>query len=247
MPELSFAVTAAEVERFAVAPCINFKVAIECATKNARIKNVMLQCQVRIDAPRRRYSDDEKARLADLFGAPERWSRTLKGLLWTHASASVAAFDGSCVATLPVACSFDFNVAATQYFHGLEGGDVPLFFLFSGTVFYDEGQGLQIAQIDWNREARFSFPVATWQKVMAHYYPDSAWLRVPRSVFDRLGKYKREHGLASWDEALERLLDARADLAAGIETAGRPLGRPEAGRAPSGGSATAGAASVGAP
>jgi hypothetical protein len=207
MPELSFTVEGAQVERFAAAPFIRFSVGIGCADASVSIRNVMLQCQLRIETTRRGYDDAEKAHLVDLFGEPERWGRTLHSLLWTHASALVPAFERSCVAALLVPCSFDFNVATTKYFHGLMGGDIPLLLLFSGAVFYDDGQGLQINQIGWDKEVRFRLPLALWQDMMSHYYPDSAWLQVPRAVLDRLGRYKARHGLTAWDQAIERLLD----------------------------------------
>ena len=56
-------------------------------------------------------------------------------MLWTHASAVVPSFTGSTAVELQVPCSFDFNVAATKYFHGLADGDIPLCLMFSGTVF----------------------------------------------------------------------------------------------------------------
>jgi hypothetical protein len=84
--------------------------------------------------------------------------------------------------------------------------------LFSGAVFYDDGQGLQISQIGWDQEVRYRLPVALWQDMMHLYYPDSAWLRLPRSVFARLERYKRQHALTAWEQALERLLDAQERL-----------------------------------
>jgi hypothetical protein len=214
MADLSFRIEGAEVERFAAAPFINFRVAIDCRDAGRSVRNVMLQCQIRIESSRRSYAADEKSRLRDLFGDPQHWSRTLQGLLWTHAGALVPAFERSCLALLPVPCSFDFNVAATKYFHGLAGGEVPLLLLFSGTVFYDDGQGLQISQIAWDQEVRYHLPVALWQQMMDHYYPDSAYLRLPRNVFDRLARYKRLHGLTGWEQALDRLLDAHEPVAA---------------------------------
>jgi hypothetical protein len=208
LADLSFRIEGAEIERFAAAPFINFRVAIDCRDAGRNVRNVMLQCQIRIESSRRAYAADEKSRLSDLFGEPQHWNRTLQGLLWTHASALVPAFERSCLALLPVPCSFDFNVAATKYFHGLAGGDVPLLLLFSGTVFYDDGQGLQISQIAWDQEVRYHLPVALWQQMMDHYYPDSAYLRLPRDVFGRLARYKRQQGLTGWEQALERLLDA---------------------------------------
>ena len=40
-------------------------------------------------------------------------------MLWTHASVVVPRFTGSVLADIPVPCTFDFNVAATKYFHGV--------------------------------------------------------------------------------------------------------------------------------
>ena len=53
------------------------------------------------------------------------------------AAANVPAFTGSTTATLTIPCTLDLDVAATKYFHGLDDGDIPLLFLFSGSVFYE--------------------------------------------------------------------------------------------------------------
>ena len=74
--------------------------------------------------------------MRDLFGEPERWGQTLKTFLWTHVSTIVPAFSGTTEVSLPVPCTFDFNVAATKYFAGLEEGEIPVCVQFSGTVFY---------------------------------------------------------------------------------------------------------------
>ena len=79
--------------------------------------------------------------MRDLFGEPDRWSQTLRPLLWTHASVTVPEFSGSIAVELPVACTFDFNVAAAKYFHAIEEDDVPLVFQFSGTMFYAAPDG----------------------------------------------------------------------------------------------------------
>ena len=41
---------------------------------------------------------------------------------------------------------------------------------------------------------------------MDHYYPNSAWLCLRKDVFDRIDRYRVEHGLATWERAMERLL-----------------------------------------
>ena len=83
-------------------------------------------------------------------------------MLWTHASAVVPPFTGGTVVDLPVPCTYDFNLAATKYFDALEEGDIPLCFLFSGTIFYEAADGgLQVTQIPWEKEAYFRLPAAT--------------------------------------------------------------------------------------
>lgn len=217
MPELDFRMDGVEIERHAAAPMLNFKLRLSAG--GARIRNVMLHTQIRIEPARRDYAAGEQARLGELFGAPADWSRTLQGLLWTHIDLTVAPFAGECVVDLPVPCSYDFNLGATKYFHGLAEGEVPLLLLFSGSIFYDNAQGvLQLDPIAWSKEARYRLPVAVWRELMARYYPGTVPLRLSREVFDRLHGYKRAHGFASWEGALADLLDARAEHAAAEHT-----------------------------
>jgi hypothetical protein len=128
-------------------------------------------------------------------------------MLWTHASVVVQSFQGETLADLQVPCTFDFNVAATKYFHAVSEGDIPLNLLFSGTVFYVGTDGaLQVSPISWNSEARFGLPVGVWRKMMDFYYPNSAWLCLRRDVFERLYDYKVQHAIPTWEQTLEMLL-----------------------------------------
>jgi len=207
MPELSFSVEGAESVPYAIAPTLGFKLRVANANPAETIHTVALRCQIQIDVTRRRYTADEQARMRDLFGEPERWSRTLRGFLWTHASVIVPAFQGSTLIELPVPCTFDFNVAATKYFEGLDDGEIPLQFLFSGTVFYtDESESLQIAPISWEQEAKFRLAVKTWREMMDAYYPNAVWFNLRRDVFDRLNAYKTQRGIPTWEQALECML-----------------------------------------
>jgi hypothetical protein len=209
MPELSFQIEKAEPQRFTVAPTLLFKLHIANAMANETVHSVALRCQIQLEATRRQYTAHDQTQLRDLFGEPERWSQTLKTMLWTHASVVAPAFHDSIVVDLPVPCTFDFNVAATKYFHGLADGDVPLNFLFSGTIFYaDEVGALQVAPISWDKEARFRLPVKTWHEMMDIYYPNSAWLCLRRDVFERVYQYKVERGIPTWEQALESMLPA---------------------------------------
>jgi hypothetical protein len=207
MPNLSFQVEGAEAVPFTAAPLLAFKLRVENENPDERIQTVALHCQIQIEATRRHYDAQEQERLRDLFGEPERWSRTLRGMLWTHASAIVTPFKGSTLVELPVPCSFDFNVAAVKYFAGLENGEVPLNLMFSGTVFYETDDGrLQVEQISWDKEARFRLPVKVWNEMMDVYYPNGAWLCLRRDVFDRLAQYKMDRGIPTWEQALESLI-----------------------------------------
>ncbi|HWE39184.1 MAG TPA: DUF6084 family protein [Isosphaeraceae bacterium] len=213
MPDLDFRVEGAEPQRFAAAPLLVFKLRLdETPAPGARptpIHAVALRCQVRIEPARRRYEAGERERLLDLFGTPERWGQTLRAMLWTHVSAVVPPFETTGTADLPVPCTFDFNLAATKYFAALEDGDIPLSFLFSGTIFYEAAEGgMQVAQIPWEKEATYRLPAADWRDLMEIYYPKSAWLCLRKDVFDRLDRYRSRGGHPTWEHALERLLDA---------------------------------------
>jgi hypothetical protein len=207
MPDLSFQVEGAEAVRFAAAPLLLFKLRIAQRAAAVPIHAIALRCQVRIEPAKRRYEGKERERLLDLFDTPDRWSQTLRPMLWTHVSAVVPPFTDDVVVDLPVPCTFDFNVAATKYFHALEEGEVPLSLLFSGTVFHEVADtGLQVAQVPWDKEAAFRLPVKVWKEMMELYYPNSAWLCLRRDVFDRLYQYKSGHRIPTWEQALESLL-----------------------------------------
>ena len=208
MPDLEFAVEGAEAVPYSATPLLALKLRIQNRDSSEHISGVLLQAQIQIETPRRHYTPQEQERLLDLFGEPQRWNQTLRNTLWTHAAINVPAFQGQTCADLPVPCTFDFNVGATKYFHALEGGSVPLCLLFSGTVFYQGEHGVQVARVPWNKEARYKLPVEVWKKVVDLYYPNTAWLALRRDVFDRLHQYKMRIGVATWEEALERLLSA---------------------------------------
>ena len=209
MPDLQLTVEGAEVVQFAAAPLLAFKVRIVNSPNDEIVHTVALRAQIQIEVSRRKYDSNEQARLLDLFGEPDRWGQTLRSLLWTHASVVVPGFTGSVLANIPVACTFDFNVAATKYFHGVTSGDLPLCFQFSGTVFYMGEDGtLQVAPISWDKESKYRLPVKVWKSLMDAHYPNSAWLSLHRNTFEKLSQFKMREGIPTWDEALDRALAA---------------------------------------
>jgi hypothetical protein len=208
VPNLDFRVAGAEVQEFAAVPSLLFKLRVENLEEEP-IRSVALNTQIRIAATQRHYDSAEQERLLELFGEPSRWKDTLRSLLWTHTVLQVPAFSGSTVADMPVPCTYDLEVVAAKYFYALEDGEVPLEFLFSGTVFYAGADGrLQVERIPWEKEAEFRLPVRLWKEMMDHYFPNSAWIRLRRDAFDRLYDYKVRKGLPTWEAAVEALLRA---------------------------------------
>lgn len=208
MPDLRIEAGEAKVVPYAAVPTIAFQLEIENGAANEEIHTIALRCQIQIETTRRGYTPEEQTRMLDLFGNPERWGQTLRSLLWLHTSLVVPQFNGQrTTIDMHVPCTFDFNVASTKYFDGLNSGDIPLMMLFSGTVFYASGEdALQVAPIPWELEARHRLPVETWREMMSVYYPNSVWLNLHRDVFERLNRFKSQHGIPTWEQALERAL-----------------------------------------
>jgi hypothetical protein len=211
-PELAFTVRDGGVLQHAAVPTLRFAVGVDTVGAAAQVRSVALNVEVRIAATRRRYKEGERDRLVDLFGHPDDWGRNLKTLHWTALTTHVPPFTGSTEIELPVTCTYDLEVAASKYFNALEDGEVPLEFLFSGTVFYAGADGrLQVGRIGWDKDADYRLPVAAWREMIDRYFPDSAWLRLRRGSFDRLSAYKARHTLLTWEETVDRLLGEAAE------------------------------------
>ena len=69
---------------------------------------------------------------------------------------------------------------------------------------------MQVAPISWEQEARYKLPVKIWREMMDTYYPNSVWINLHKDVFERLYRYKMQHGLLNWEQALERILAERS-------------------------------------
>lgn len=212
MPDLRFQIEDAAPTPNAASPQLSFKGRIT-DSQGAQIHSIALRVQVQIEPVRRRYTAAEQEHLKELFGEPERWSKSLHSLLWTNANISVPGFAGSTLVEVPVPCTFDFNVAVTKYIYGLKDGELPVSLLFSGTAFYAGPAGLQIAQIPWDRDASYHLPVRVWKEMMDRYYPQTAWLCLRRDIFDRLYEFKSRHGIPTWEQVFERVLG----MAAGVD------------------------------
>ena len=209
MPELHFQIEGAEAVAHAATPLIALKLRITNFPATETIHAITLRCQVQIEPAKRRYLPNEQEKLLDLFGTPERWARTVKPLLWMNTSVAVPRFTGERLVDLELPCTFDFNVAATKYFHALDSGDIPVTVMFSGTLFYVAPDGaLQISQVPWDRESSYRLPVTVWREMMEMHHPNSAWLCLRRDSFEQLYNYKVRNGLPTWEQAIAKALAA---------------------------------------
>jgi hypothetical protein len=209
MSSLSFDVLGARAEPHAAVPTLSLRLRVT-EPDSLTVHAVALRCQVMIEPQRRRYSPDEQARLVELFGETPRWGDTLRPFLWTHVGTTLTGFSATTEVDLPIVCTYDFEVAAAKYLHGLDDGDIPILLLFSGTVFRAAApaarQGFAASPVAWHEEASYRLPVRVWRDVMDRYFPNSGWLRVSRETLDALSRFKAARALPTWDDAVEQLL-----------------------------------------
>jgi hypothetical protein len=219
MAELAFDCTGARAERFAIAPAMSMLLRIS-ETTGQKVDAIALRCQIRIEPARRRYSDAEAERLNDLFGDTQRWADTLKPVQFTHVSVMVPGFTGSTDIDLQIPLSYDLEIGSTRYFAGLEGGEVPLLLLFSGTIFSSADGKFQVQQVPWSKEASYRLPVSLWREAIEAHFPNSSWIKMSLATLDELQRFKARQALPTWDATIAALL---AEAAARSESAeGRP-------------------------
>ncbi len=208
-PEPEFAVLGAAARRHAALPAIEFDVHV--AEPSGRQVYVMaLNAQVMIEPARREYDAGTKARLVELFGAPERWATTTNSLVWDRVDVVVQGFTGSTTFRLAVPVSYDLEVAGAKYFDGLSGGEVPLALNFNGTVHYRDDDGrLQLALLPWSCSAEFRFPAAIWREAVDDTYPNARWVTLHEHTLRALLAEKVRRGVPTVDAAVAALLEER--------------------------------------
>ncbi len=205
MAELVFDCLGARPEKFAVTPSMSLLLRI-AETTGERIDAIALRCQIRIEPARRRYSAAEADRLNDLFGDTQRWADTLKPMQLATVATMVPGFSGSIETDLPLPLSYDLEIGSTRYFAGLEGGEIPLLLLFSGTVFGNADGRRSVQQVPWSKEASYRMPLATWREAIDVHFPASAWIKMSRSTLDELLAFKTASALPTWDATITALL-----------------------------------------
>ncbi|AUY52626.1 DUF6084 family protein [Streptomyces sp. CB01881] len=206
---LGFTCTGVRSDPYAAAPTLVFRLRIT-APADTRVHALALQCQLRIEPGRRSYAAAEGGRLTDLFGERERWASTLNPIQFATVPLLVPGFDGETEADLTVPCSYDLEVASARYFRALDGGEVPLLLLFSGTAFAGPG-GFQVTPVPWDKEARVRMPVRVWREAIDQHFPGCGWLRLPGDVMDDLVAYRSRRALPSWEATVRELLAAAVE------------------------------------
>ncbi len=205
MSDLTFSVVDVFAEKYAAAPQLTARLRIEERSGEV-IHAIALRCQVRIEPQRRQYNEDEESGLLDMFGTRDRWFDTLKPFMWMQCNAMVQGFTTITEVDMVMPCTYDFEVTWSKYLHALRNETIPVNFLFSGTVFTRGVSGFGVDQVPWDRESRYQIPVSVWHQMIAHYFPNTGWLRLSHETLESLAHYKSVRGLTTYDEALDALL-----------------------------------------
>lgn len=209
-PGLSLEISGAHAIEHAAAPTLAFTLDIDDLS-GREVFMAGLKVQIQIEPAKRRYDEQSKAKLTELFGDPHRWSTTAQRMLWTIESVLIPSFTGSTSVEIPVLCNYDVELAAAKYFHSVSDGEIPLGFHFNGSIYYsgDEGR-LQVVQIPWDTMANFTMPISTWREMIDSYYPFRGWVPVHRDTLDALQRLKAELGAPTLDAAITELMAKRA-------------------------------------
>jgi len=206
LPEPEFAVIGVRAVRYAAAPALTLDLQVS-EPSGRPVYMIALTIQLMIEPARRSYDEATRARLVELFGAPERWAVTTRSLVWARLDVLVPAFTGTTTVTVPVACSYDLELAASKYLYSLPDGEAPLALHFNGTIYYpgDDG-GLQMVLVPWNKSIDFRMPVSVWRETIEHYYPNTGWVALRSQTLEALQREKLDRGLATLDACMEALL-----------------------------------------
>ncbi|MGH2850136.1 MAG: DUF6084 family protein [Solirubrobacteraceae bacterium] len=210
-PEPEFAVLGVRPIRHAAAPMLALDLQIS-EPSGALVYMIALSVQLMIEPARRSYEDVERARLVELFGPPERWSMTTRSLVWTQLDVLVPSFTGTTTVAVPIACSYDLELAAAKYLHSLDDGVAPLALHFNGTIYYRDGDGaLQMVLVPWSTSIDFRMPVSVWRETVEHYYPGTGWIALSTRTLESLQREKVDRGLATLDVCVQQLLTEAHD------------------------------------
>lgn len=208
--EPEFTVLGVEPLPHAAAPTMRFQLHVS-DPEGREVHTAALSVQIQIEPVKRRYDEETRERLTDLFGAPERWGATTQSFQLARVDVLVPSFVGATSFALDLPLSYDLELAATRYFYAVPDGEVPLRFFFNGMVLYrGEQDHLQVAGVPWSCNARWGMPVEAWKRAMAAHYPGGGWIRLGHDTLAALGRRRTELGAHSYDALVAALLEEGA-------------------------------------
>jgi hypothetical protein len=187
----------------AAAPTLAFRMRIRDRSELS-VYTVALTAQIHLEPIQRVHDAATRARLVEVFGDPERWGDTARGVMWAKREVLVPSFRGATTFELQVPCNSDLELATARYLQAVPDGEVPLSFHFNGSIYYSgAGDRLQITQVPWHAEAQARLPIETWRAAVG----DRGGLaRLRADTFEELRAYREERALPSLDAAVEDLL-----------------------------------------
>ena len=161
------------------APNLPARLRIE-ETTGEPVHALALRCQVRIEPQRRRYDDAEERALLDLFGDRTRLAADPQAVpVDARARPSRRGSPGAPRSTCRCRAPTTSTSRAPRYLHALRDGEVPLLFLFSGTVFSRGTHRLRRhpgavgpARPGTGCRSR------VWRDLMEAHFPGTEWLRM---------------------------------------------------------------------
>jgi hypothetical protein len=207
MSELEFSVPDAAPAQRSAQPAVVFRVHVRNAGEP--VEAMVLHAGVRIEPQWRSYDAQAQTQLADLFGTPDRWDKTLHVLTWAEVAVMVRGFDRESHFDVRVPCTYDFDASVTRYFSAVDEGTIPVRMLFSGSIFRRSPHGFSAQMVPWSCECAYSMPASLWKAAMQAVYGDAVLLHIDRATFDRLRELRAHLGLTSWDATIAALLAAR--------------------------------------
>ena len=213
-PELAFAVDGRRARSSTPrSPTLRFALRVERSAARAVRSVAARRADPDRRAPARLRRRARTTGCSSCSGRRSDWGTTLRTLLWTRTTLVVPAVRRARrVVELDVPCTYDLEVAASRYLDALRDGEVPLEFLFSGSVFYAGADGrLQTARHRLGAARRSTaLPGARvagddGAPLPRHGVAAAAQgqLRPPRRRTSRATRWRR------WDDALDALLAER--------------------------------------
>jgi Family of unknown function (DUF6084) len=210
-PEPEFEVLGVRPMRHAAAPTLMLDLHVS-EPSGRQVYMIGLTVQLMLEPARRGYDEATRERLAGLFGAPERWAVTTHSLVWAQLDVVVPEFTGSTTVAVPLACSYDLELAAAKYLDALPDGEVPMALHFNGIVYYPNEQGgLQMVLVPWSRSADYRMPVTVWRETIEHYYPNTGWVAMRSETLRALERARIARGAPTYDACVKQLLEEQAD------------------------------------